>query len=126
MISDRELSELVAEKVMGWSRPGADMAWSDSDGYRKGLNPSFATDAGLALEAAMKVSGKSNIVIGPAYGGGWFAKWRNLIPIPGRSLKRKRSDVGATSTTIARALCLAALRAAGVEVVDDAEKGEGR
>lgn len=114
MISDRELSELVAEKVMGWSRPGADMAWSDSDGYRRGLNPSFATDAGLALEAAMKARDGESIEIVPQSSG------KFLIPFY-HSWEPNNRTYG---NTVASALCLAALRSAGVEVEDDTEKEE--
>lgn len=128
MISDRELNKLVAAKVMGWHVGAGNKHhyWYDSESkYAANVRDYLPSrDAGLALEAAMKASGESNIVVGPAFGGGWFAMWTNRSSIPGRRWNQR--SVSAHSATIPRALCLASLRASGVEVQDDADEAAER
>jgi len=88
-MSDYDLSKLVTHKIMPERAPIAP----------------FATDSGLALEAALKEG--TSIEIAPQMGGG-FRVWGYLL-----------TERGVYGTTVARALCFAALRAAGQKVEDD-------
>ena len=110
-MSDAELSALVAEKVMGWTRR-IDIAgphWNDSRGCRHYGVHAFATDSGLALEAALKMNLLSvRIYPGPE------CFQSDVTVARGRSFD-------AVGTTVARALCFASLRAANQEVQDDSQ-----
>lgn len=133
MLPDHELSALVAEKVAGWTRNGPADRWRDPNGgsffHESFWPPSFATDQGLALEAALK-PGKT-VTIQPD----WLDKGLAWVGI-GEDFEYPdvATEYAALGTTVARALCLAALRASGVEVEDDgeepkpyeAEKGGGK
>lgn len=110
MIADRELSALVATKVMGWKEHLS--VWLDADGVLNSA-PRFATDAGLALEAAMKAGDGESIEIVPQSNGKFLISFY-------RSWESNNLTYG---NTVARALSLSALRAAGVEVEDDSTKG---
>ena len=110
-MSDTELSALVAEKVMGWKKvvapvTGTFVAWRDDAKFLHNNTPFFATDSGLALEAALKVGQHIEIALHRDGQGYVSIYW-----------PEKYEAVG---TTVARALCFAALRAAGIEVEDDA------
>ena len=75
------------------------------------LYADYATDLGRAMEAALKVA------------------WNVDVQAPDSDpmcrvkllLRRPSTPVVAFGSTLARALCLAALRASGVEVEDDEE-----
>lgn len=100
-LSDQELSALVAQHVYPneWKVP-----------------PPFATDHGLALEAALKALRGRELTI-TEHIDSWFeASYRHVDPDghPGSS-----GWVSSCGPTTARALCLIALRAIGVEVEDD-------
>lgn len=104
MLSDHELSVLVAEKVYGLGFV--------PDLWRPDNHPSFATDQGLALDAALK---GYNVVTIEHIGEGP----RALVQLSKRRGMDATDRWWATGSTVARALCLASLRASGVEVEDD-------
>lgn len=108
---------MVAEKVMGWevSEFGQCFISGRISPVHSELPP-FATDAGLALEAAMKAGDRWPVSTMPLDANDYYVEIRHGL------LKRWPNG---RARTVARALCLAALRAAGVQVEDDAEN-EGR
>lgn len=96
MLTDHELSAMVHALVYKFN-------------YHPISNPPFAIDQGLALDAALQVA------------------WDVDIQAPDSDpscrvkllLRRPSQPEIAFGTTVARALCLAALRASGVAVEDD-------
>ena len=119
-LTDAELSALVAEKVCGWKcgigSPSGRPYWTDEKGVLL-QEARFATDSGLALEAAMKAMAGRELTL-TEHPDAWFeAAYRHVDPdgYPGSS-----GWVSSCGPTVARALCIAALRAAGEEVEDDA------
>ncbi len=104
MISDTELSALVATEVMGYERIiGPDFSWWKGPDGSPFHNPppSFATDQGLALEAALKALQGMGLEIDPQ-DGGFYVSWAS-VEFPDHAI----------GTTVARAFCFAALRAKG-------------
>jgi len=104
MIADRELSEMVATKVMGWRKGTGHKHhyWYDSDGkYAANVRDYLpGRDAGLALEAAMKAGNGDVRTVADRIAG--------FLVVVGCATR----PVSAAGSTIARALSLAALRAA--------------
>jgi len=89
-LSDAELSALVAEKVYGITDEPIDDCLS------------YATDSGLALEAALKVATEIH------------------ISSVGRMCRARVAGFSWTNEqTVARAICRAALRVIGIEVEGD-------
>jgi len=102
-LSDTELSALVAEKVYGITDEPIDDCLS------------YATDSGLALEAALKMDESLDcfsieIIPGVLKGDKVELSWYD---------KDHWCMASGIGTTVARALCFAALRANGQEVQDD-------
>lgn len=127
-LSDLQLSRMVAEKIYGFhllkNAPMRMTRVVNAKGTAAGMLvedvPLYATDPGLALEAAMKASGSVGVY------------WQHYIGIHGPDTAGAFANSGSTfavvihgvatrGSTLPRALCLAALRAAGHEVEDDKE-----
>lgn len=108
-MTDRELDALVAEKVMGWHK-GAELssAWFDSRHnfvHWKEWCPTVDIKAAWEVVEKMREEGTDVDIYWS--GNEWIV---TLGENPGGS------PDGATSDTAPRAICLAALRAKGVEV----------
>lgn len=117
-MTDRELDALVAEKVMGWARlqPGNDeIGWKTGPGALdlSGL-PEFSTDIAAAWEVVEEIRrrGLAPEIALLAYGKAWgvgFKSWRSNTTL---------TPANFVHASAPHAICLAALKAVGVELDD--------
>lgn len=115
MKTGRELDALVAEKVMGWKRlyrvdwHGMDWMWDKKQGA---LYPEIQTTPqySTSIEAAWEVVGKFT----------FFYLWRDGKLLDGqwecKLTEKDEREFYVVAPTAPHAICLAALRAVGVDV----------
>src|SRR3990167_1498198 len=113
----REMDALIAEKVMGWEKAvnswgnGADIGWNlpsllphDPERRTWSRDPlPYSTD----ISAAWQVVEKTRVGVRP-YGAGWIAESEDAGRMYGNSYQ-------AIADTAPYAICLAALKAVGVD-----------
>lgn len=117
-LTPRERDALVAEKIMGLNKEdvefGLNMAKSDMT-YQRSLSisilPDYTTDISAAWEVCNKIYSLSEggaTVIKQLYDGMWYCSFNGK--------GSKQFDVIAEADTAPEAICLAALRAVGVDI----------
>jgi hypothetical protein len=130
MQAGRELDALVAEKVMGWNLlccnhgvDGSHSCWFDTDGKRlhpkvhlKGWDTDSDEDGfspSTSIIDAWEVVERAGLVVGKTDEGEWMAVHSTLD----REFEYWfDAEEGVVASTAPLAICLAALRAVGVEV----------
>lgn len=122
----RELDALIAEKVMGYKRidfkdlkhlenEDSPHIWVDPDGFKHGCSPPFSTSIEAAWEVVEKLQSNGGFVFEFKSSEKFVqAVFNHLLPTP-ETLWRG-STVWTEKVTAPHAICLAALKALGVEV----------
>lgn len=109
----RDLDALVAERVMGFLPPGPGMWWTHPDNplARYGGPREYSTDIAAAWQVVERLHGVGDL-LSLDYGKFHLDLWDDLH----WQARFRDSEVHACARTAPHAICLAALRAVGVEV----------
>lgn len=127
-MNNRQIDALVAEKVMGWRYVyDYDTIYTiDPDTDKPEIVPKYSTDIVAAWQVVEKLpydprpKGEryyecEGFTLMKLHDGRWFAGWYEIIPYEG---SHDMSEYSVVADTAPMAICLAALKAVGVEIPD--------